>query len=120
MEQMQENEKMRLNKIHEAILDNDISDKTDWKYKKLKEILDDQISETEKIEVIVKTVHKMESKIHLDLWENKTEDISFYCGNRALFFNYLFNNEPYRNTLKIEKSTICLPYGHCMNIANIW
>jgi hypothetical protein len=29
MEQMQENEKMRLNKIHEAILDNDISDKTD-------------------------------------------------------------------------------------------
>jgi len=120
MEQMQENEKMRLNKIHEAILDNDISDKTDWKYKKLKEILDDQISETEKIEVIVKTVHKMESKIHLDLWENKTEDISFYCGNRALFFNYLFNNEPYKDILKIGKSTICLPYGHCMNIANIW
>jgi hypothetical protein len=29
MEQMQENEKMRLNKIHEAILNNDISDKTD-------------------------------------------------------------------------------------------
>lgn len=120
MEQMQENEKMRLNKIHEAILDNDISDKTDWKYKKLKEILDDQISETEKIEVIVKTVHKMGSKIHLDLWENKTEDISFYCGNRALFFNYLFNNEPYKDILKIGKSTICLPYGHCMNIANIW
>ena len=120
MDKIQENEKMRLNKVHEAILNSNISDKTSWKYKNLRDIINDEISETEKIKLLVKTIHEMNNKIHLNLWENKTETISFYCWNRALFFNYLFNNEQYRNTLKIGKSTICLPYGHCMNIANIW
>ena len=119
MEKMKGNEKMRLNKVHEAILNLNISDKTNWKYKTLRDILNDEINEADKIELLVKTVHELGSKITIDLWDNKAETMSFYCWNRALFFNYLFNNEQYRNTLKIEKSTICLPYGHCMNIARI-
>ena len=87
MDKIQENEKMRLNKVHEAILNSDISDKTNWKYKNLRDIINDEISETEKIKLLVKTIHEMNNKIHLNLWENKTETISFYCGNRAWFFN---------------------------------
>lgn len=120
MEKMKDNEKLRLNKIHESLLDLKFPNKINWKYESLREIINDDISEVEKLELLVKSVHEMDNKITLDLWDNKTETMSFYCWNRALFFNYLFNNQKYGSILNVEKSTICLPYGHCMNIAKIW
>ena len=96
MEQMQENEKMRLNKIHEAILNNDISDKTDWKYKKLKEILDDQISETEKIKLLVKTIHEM----------NKQNPFRFMRKQNWRPYHFIVETEPYSSIISLTMNHI--------------
>lgn len=120
MNKLKNSEKLRLNKVHEAILNLDVSDKTNWKYNKLRDILSDDISTSEKIELLVKTVHEFGDKINLEYDDHKSETVSFYCWNRALFFNYLFTNEKYKDSLQVEKSTICLPYGHLMNIVRLW
>ena len=113
-----EKEKNRLNQLHETILSLDISDKNKEWYKTLWEILNKNLDTEKKLELMVKIVHNMDEKISLQYRGGKTEYVSFYCWNRALFFNYIFNN--YNDKLNIEESNICLPYGHCMNVIKMW
>lgn len=114
-----EKEKTRLDKLHEAILKLDVSDKNNEWYSTLEEILNDSDKSTEdKLELMVKIIHSMNDEIDVKYENNSTEHITFTCWNRALFFNYLFNN--HNDKLQIDKSNICLPYGHCMNVIEIW
>lgn len=115
-------EKNRLDRLHQAILKLDISNKNNEWYKTLEEILNEDNKDTEeKLELIVKIIHNMNDEIDVEHEDNTTEHTEFKCWNRALFFNYIFNN--YKNKLGIQesdKSNICLPYWHCMNIIKIW
>lgn len=112
-------EKNRLDRLHQAILKLDISNKNNEWYKTLEEILNEDNKNTEeKLELMVKIIHNMNDEIDVEHEDNTTEHTEFKCWNRALFFNYIFNN--YGGKLGIEKSNICLPYGHCMNIIKIW
>lgn len=112
-------EKNRLDRLHQAILKLDISNKNNEWYKTLEEILNEDNKNTEeKLELMVKIIHNMNDEIDVEHEDNTTEHTEFKCWNRALFFNYIFNN--YGGKLGIEKSNICLPYGHCMNVIEIW
>ena len=112
-------EKTRLDKLHEAILKLDISDKTNKRYKTLEDILNANNKSTQdKLELMVKIIHSMDGEIDVKYEDNTIEHIPFKCWNRALFFNYLFNN--HNDKLHIDKSNICLPYGHCMNVIEMW
>ena len=117
----QEKENIKLKEKHEAILNLEIP----WEQKKLRDILENkELSADKKIESIVKSIHSMNDKITITIqwnnWETKDENCNFYCGQRALFLNYIFNNSPYKETLGIESATIALPYGHCMNLVKMW
>ena len=116
MQFMVEEEKTRLDQFNEAILDIDISNnKENWWYKNIREILNKDIDTKEKLKLMVKIIHSMNDKIDITYRDNKQEHEDFYCWNRALFFNYLFNN--YKDKLNnIVESNICLPYGHVMNL----
>lgn len=116
MQFMVEEEKTRLDQFNEAILDIDISNnKENWWYKNIREILNKDIDTKEKLKLMVKIIHSMNDKIDITYRYNKQEHEDFYCWNRALFFNYLFNN--YKDKLNnIVESNICLPYGHVMNL----
>lgn len=115
-------EKTRLGRLHQAILKLDISNKNNEWYNTLEEILNEDNKNTEeKLELMVKIIHNMNDEIDVEHEDNTTEHTEFKCWNRALFFNYIFNN--YKNKLGIQesdKSNICLPYWHCMNIIKIW
>jgi len=116
---MVEEEKIRLDQFNEAIMDIDLSNnKENFWYKNIREILNKDITTNEKLELMVKIIHNMDGEIDITYRDNKQEHENFYCWNRALFFNYLFNN--YNDKLNIEKSTICLPYGHAMNVIKLW
>ena len=98
--------KTRLDRLHQAILKLDISNKNNEWYNTLEEILNEDNKNTEeKLELMVKIIHNMNDEIDVEHEDNTTEHTEFKCWNRALFFNYIFNN--YGGKLGIEKSNIC-------------
>ena len=120
-----EKEKTRLDQFNEAILDADLSNHVlsnkieNFWYYNIRQILNDKfITTKEKLELMVKVVHSMNDEIDITYRDNKQKHEDFYCWNRALFFNYLFNN--YNDKLNITESKICLPYGHVMNVIKLW
>ena len=65
---------------------------------------------TKILQILVESIHKKAPRINVDDKDN----ISFYCGNRALLMYQIC--EEYKDALGIRSCNMSLPYGHVMDI----
>lgn len=81
--------------------------------KTLWEVVSSDKKVEEKIQIIVESIHWMNSRVD---FKNK-ENTPFYCGDRALLLYQIFKDN--KDMLSIKEHSIALPYWHVMNIIKI-